>query len=59
MSKYTSCFELAIDHSVFLSRHFLKFLHVTWLAKVVAMISKRFCNMAKVLFRNFEQFEQK
>ena len=56
MSKYTSCFDLAIDHFDLFATPYLKFLHVPWLAIVVAMISKGFCKMTKVVFRNFEQF---
>ena len=54
MSKYTSCFNIAIDHFGLFATPFLKFLHVPWLAREVAMISKRFCKMTKVVFRNFE-----
>ena len=57
MSKYTSCFNIAIDHFGLFATPFLKFLHVPWLAREVAMISKRFCKMTKVVFRNFEQFD--
>ena len=60
MSKYTSSRVLtsrliiqSFCHPIF------KFLHVPWLTKVVAMISKGFFKMTNVVFPNFEQFERK